>query len=271
MNEKLRASRELIVKALNLWSKPCVLWSGGKDSMVLLHLLRSMLGKIPVVCWREPWFHYKNKFVNRIIDEWELEVWDWHPARVALTKGNNRIDILNYYSFGQHPEAVMMLSRGTEREPAAGEKLVCGKDTVLSRPATPFIPPWDLSFHGHKSTDIDLIHGNLPLEVDLMDTPGMMACAFPLRHWTDADVFDYLEENDVPIDLSRYYKTSEGWQIQPYQRLNPDYLPLCLKCCDPDEGEYVHCFKLKMTINNISAAVRWEKPQLAYCNLGGKE
>lgn len=269
MNEKLRDSRALIVKALNRWSNPCVLWSGGKDSMVLLHLLREMLGKIPVICWREPWFPYKNRFVNRIIAEWELEVWDWHPVKVALTKGNGRIDILNYYPFGRTPEATLMLSRGVEREPAEGEKLLCGKDTVLSRPLAPFIPPWDLSFHGHKSADVDLIQGNVPLEVDLMDTPGQMPCAFPLRHWSDKDVFEYLEEHEVPIDLNRYTRNDEQeWVNKPYQRFNPDYLPLCLKCCDPDEGEFVDCPKLKMRINNISQSVRWEKPHFAYCNVG---
>ena len=151
MREKLKASRELIVKALNQWTKPCVLWSGGKDSMVVLHIVRELLGKVPVVCWREPWFAYKNKFVNRIIEEWDLEVWDWHPARVALCKGNGRIDILNFYQFGFKPDAVLMLSRGVEREPAEGEKLLCGKDTVLSRPVAPFVSPWDIAFHGHKS------------------------------------------------------------------------------------------------------------------------
>ena len=271
MTEKLKASKELIIRALNRWAKPCVLWSGGKDSMVVLHIVREMIGKIPVVCWREPWFQYKNKFVNRMIEEWDLEVWDWHPAKVALCKGNSRIDILNYYHFGPAPEALLMLSRGVEPEAAEGEKRLCGKDTVLSRPVAPFSIPWDLAFHGHKSTDKDRIHGNIPLEVDLMDVPGYTVACYPLRHWSDEDVFAYLEEHNVPIDLDRYGKTSEGWCVKAYQRFNPDFLPLCLKCCDPDEGEFVDCPKLRMRINNISNKVRWEKPTLPYCHIGGKE
>jgi len=95
MSEPVKLARETIIRALNKWSDPCCLWSGGKDSTVLLHLLREILGSIPVVCFREPWFPYKDRFVNRVIEEWNLEAWDWHPAKVALTKGHGRIDILN--------------------------------------------------------------------------------------------------------------------------------------------------------------------------------
>src|SRR5215510_2979065 len=263
MSEPVKLARETIIRALNKWSDPCCLWSGGKDSTVLLHLLREILGSIPVVCFREPWFPYKDRFVNRVIEEWNLEAWDWHPAKVALTKGHGRIDILNYYPFGRHPEALLMLSRGTEREAAEGEKLRCGRETVLSRPLAPFCPPWGLAFHGHKSSDIDPIQGHVPLEVDLLDIPGQMPAAFPLRHWSDQDVFEYLEDHNIPIDLARYERGEDGrWHSLPYQKYNPDYLPLCLKCCDPDEGEYVDCPKLKMRINNVSTSIRWDKPKL---------
>ena len=148
---------------------------------------------------------------------------------------------------------------------------MCGRDTLLSRPCAPFIPPWDISFHGHKSVDKDACSGPVPLEVDVMDTPGMMACAYPLRHWSDEDVFEYIEENDVPYDKLRYQKIEGQWTVLPYQKYNPDYMPACLRCVDPDEGEFVHCPKLNRQINNISSKVRWETPQANYCNLRKEE
>jgi hypothetical protein len=264
LETKIRVTTAMIRDLLRHYHRPCVLWSGGKDSMALLHLLRILTQrKIDVVCWREPWMPQKQRFVNKIVAKWNLTVWDWHPEAVALCKGNARIDVLNYYSFGSHP---MMLARGTERP--EGESWLCGRDTFMSRPRTKFVPPWDLAFHGHKSCDVDPCSGAVPLESDLMDTPGMVACAFPLRHWSDDDVFEYLEHFRVPIDSDRYAKGADGkWATLPYQDRNPDYYPACFKCMDPDEGEFVMCPKLGIAINNISSHVRWEQPTMPYCNL----
>jgi hypothetical protein len=137
----------------------------------------------------------------------------------------------------------------------------------MSRPVAPFVPPWGLCFHGHKSCDQDATSGPIPLEVDVMNSPGMMACCYPLRHWSDEDVFAYIEEHNVPYDFARYRKVKGKWEVLPYQEDNPDYYPACLKCLDPDEGEFVDCPKLRCQINNISSGVKWESPRASYCNL----
>ena len=105
-----------------------------------------------------------------------------------------------------------------------------------------------------------------------MDTPGTIAAAYPLRHWSDADVFAYIEEHAVPYDRDRYCRHPDGrWESLPYQWRNPDYYPACMRCLDPDAGEWVHCPKINAQINNISGQVRWEKPALPYCNLRTSE
>ena len=250
-------------------NRPCVLWSGGKDSMVLLHILRQLTPPMPVICWREPWLPYKQRFANKIIDDWNLNVWDWHPASVSLVKGNGRIDVLNAYQMGLQG-ATLTLARGIEKG-SKEERPLCGRDTFMSRPVAPFVPPWDVCFHGHKSCDIDACSGPVPLEVDIMDTPGMMACVFPLRHWTDEEVFEYIEDEEVPYDKKRYAKVGGEWQVLPYQRENPDYYPACMRCLDPDEGAFVHCPKYNRQINNVSDRVKWQEPKAAYCNLRSEE
>ena len=260
---QIENSKRLIQTMLERFSRPCVLWSGGKDSMVLLHLVRAFRKDIDVVCWREPWMPEKQEFANRIIKLWNLTVWDWHPQRVSFCKGNDRVDILNWYNWGASP---VMLARGTER-PVEGKPWLCARDTFLARPLQSFVPPWDLGFHGHRSSDVDLCSGSIPLEVDMMNTPGTIPTVFPLRHWSDDDIFEYTEEQKLPIDLHRYRKVGAKWEVLPYQEKNPDFYPTCVKCLDEDEGEFVQCPKLNAQINNISNFVKWEKPRMAYCGL----
>lgn len=264
---KADESIALIQQMLEGHPRPCVLWSGGKDSQVLLHLVRGVNPAVEVVCWREPWLPKKQKFVNAMIARWNLTVWDWHPERVSLCKGGGRIDVLNHYSWGAQP---LILARGTER-PIAGQEWLCGRDTFLNRPLGKFAVPFGIAFHGHKSADVDPCSGPIPLETDVMNTPGVLLTVFPLRRWDDEDVFAYSELHDVPIDLSRYRKVDGRWEVLPYQERNPDYYPACFKCVDPDEAEFVRCPKLNAQINNVSNYVSWEKPKLSYCNLRTEE
>ena len=152
--------RRSIWRLVRHYKRPCVLWSGGKDSTAMLHLLREMVPEpLPVVCWREPWQPWKQEFCNRVIELWNLTVWDWHPLGVCLCKGNGRIDVLNSYQFGTTGR--MILARGIE-PPHEGEPWLCGRETFLSRPLAPFVAPWDLAFHGHKSVDDDPTSGQIP-------------------------------------------------------------------------------------------------------------
>lgn len=267
LDDKISSAVRTITAALDQYRKPCVLWSGGKDSMVLLHLLRGGGYHFPVVCWREPWMPWKQRFVNRIIDAWSLEVWDYAPSAVALCKGNGRIDVMQHYQIGA---GAMILARGTE-PPEEGKPWLCGRDTFLSRPVGSFAFPWDGMFHGHKSCDADPTSGGVPLKVDVLHTPGSAASIYPLREWTDEDVFAYIDRFGVPYDESRYARTPSGWTILPEKDGNPDYYHTCFRCCDPDAPAFVACPKLGVEINNIAGQLRFIAPAMAYCGLRQKE
>ena len=150
LSEKLAASRERIAGWLAHFRSPCILWSSGKDSQVLLHLLRSMGHDLPVVTFQEPWQRGRLNFTQQVASDWNLTLYDFPPSELGLNRGNGRIDIMQRFQLGNFS---LWLARGTE-PPREGEPFQCGIDW-LSRPTGGMQFPWDAAFHGQKSSDED--------------------------------------------------------------------------------------------------------------------
>jgi hypothetical protein len=263
LTSKIHEAEEIVRKTLQTHSEPVIAWSSGKDSMCLLHIIMFRMGiKMPVICYREPWMPDKLDFTNTVIRHYGLEAWDYSPCDVALRKGNGRIDVLNSYQIGA---STMQVARGTE--PPGTGPFLCGVETFLRRPRGTFAFPWGIIFHGHKSCDIDPCAGPVPLKVDVKLTPGSATAAFPVRNFTDDEIFEYLEENDCPIDPGRYLKVGEKWTVLEDKRNSPDYYPTCFKCCDPENGEFVRCPKYNWDMPSLSGSVKWETPNMPYCGL----
>lgn len=267
MRQKIERSCEIIEQALKKYKRPCTFWSSGKDSMALLYLIKFYLQlEFPVVCWKEPWMPQKLEFTNRVIREWNLEIWDWAPSAVKLCQGNGRIDVLNYYQVNPillDPE-YMIIARGIE-PPEEGKPFLCGLETFLGRPTGSFNFPWDVGFIGHKTCDEDPCSGKIPLEVDVVHSATSVSAAYPLRDWTDEDVYQFHIDNSIPFDETRY--DIKAKKVLPDKHKNPDYYHTCLKCCDPTSSAFVQCPKYGLQINNISHKVPWDAPKMEYCNL----
>jgi 3'-phosphoadenosine 5'-phosphosulfate sulfotransferase (PAPS reductase)/FAD synthetase len=57
------------------WPRAVVLWSGGKDSTALLHLIRYGAGiDIPVIQYRQPKFRERYAYSDYLIKEWNLDI-----------------------------------------------------------------------------------------------------------------------------------------------------------------------------------------------------
>lgn len=269
METKISKTLDFIRAMLGKYRNPCILWSGGKDSMVLLHLIKFKLGiNLPCVCWRDPWMPHKLKFIERVIQEWQLEVWDYAPSRISLCRGNGKIDALMGYQInsplpGQEPQYIE-IAKGTE-SPEEGKPYLCGLETFLSRPLGSFAFPWDGMFHGHKSADVDPLFGKVPLSVDFILNPSGAASLFPLREWTDDEIFQYHGDNYLPFDERRYDVKNK--KTLDDKHANPDYYHACFKCCDPSSPKFVRCPKYDADVNNVAHLAPWISPSLAYCGI----
>jgi 3'-phosphoadenosine 5'-phosphosulfate sulfotransferase (PAPS reductase)/FAD synthetase len=88
MHDLISETCRKVEQWLGQCANPCVLWSGGKDSTAMLHLIRHEVGaKLPCVQWREPRFRSRYAHSDRLAAEWDLEVYDWTPLAYALTDG----------------------------------------------------------------------------------------------------------------------------------------------------------------------------------------
>lgn len=263
---KIDRAKELIAMALRGAARPCVLWSGGKDSTCLLHLARAVRPEIECVFWTLPWERGKLKFARYLEAEWGLTVHDAPPAGIALCRGNGRIDVMETYPLRGRGQ-VLTVARGTEPM-EAGKVFTCGVEW-LERPKAVAGFPFDLALHGHKSVDVDPLSGPVPLQADVVPCPGGTEVVFPLRDWSDADVWNYTWGYDIPYDPQRYKTNGEALKEK---RGNSDYYHACFACCDASAGEFVACPKRGgAVVASVAGRVPWVAPKVEYCRLRTEE
>lgn len=235
-----------------------VMSSFGKDSMVMLHLIRENLTRdplsahqfpMPVIHHRHPWFPHKNEFADKIIRSWALEVFDYLPLACGVKAKPEKIELVARYPFGY---SAVDIPVNTE-DPLPRRDYVCGLKWILRPKQAAMLWDWDTVFIGHKSSDVDPYEGAVPLKHDAADV-GEVSVVFPLRHWTDDDVWRYIEENHVEYDRRRY----AGHLEVPDKWLNNDYIHACTRCIDPrnETDKEVLCPKTNQLTPNIGAKVQ---------------
>lgn len=258
----IEKAKQIIRDAMEAGQRVALLCSFGKDSMALLHLVRETVAReplsahafpLPVIFWRDPWFPHKYEFAERVIRSWGIAVHDFPPVAAGVKVNANSIELSARYSLGVGTIDLPKNTLPPERYEFRRDYL-CGLNDWLLRPKNAMHTfPWDVLIHGHKSSDVDPFEGSVPLRNDREQVTDSVSLFFPLREWTDGDVWSYLRENHVPWQKERY--SADGTD-QPDQWWNPDYTHACTRCIDPREkGKMVDCPKLGFPVLNIGANV----------------
>lgn len=254
-------AQQVIGHVFGAYRKPVFMCSFGKDSMVLLHLLQGR--QIPVLFHRDPWWPEKYAFADRIIAKYQLEVHDYAPSAMTLWEGKEIMAFTSHYQVGYHPEAILQVPKNIV-EPEVGGRFLCGLKDVLKRPTGAFNYPWDCAIVGHKSSDQDQIAGKIPLNCDIKQGAGITPdLAFPLRNWTDKDIWDYIEEQGVEVQDDRY--DAQNRKEWPDKRFNSDYAHVCIACCDRRSPALsVVCPKTGYEVSCVAGMVPYAKPNHTY-------
>lgn len=201
---------------------PAVLSSFGKDSVLLLNLVREVRSDFTVLWFRTG---QSEHFARRIIREWRLTVYSWAPSDVYLLANNGDRTLVHEYSFGEHRLPVLI-------DLAAGNS--CALTKFTDRTPQLFLP-FDVILTGYKDCDEHWVKGNSPLFQE-GTTVGHARMFAPLRHLSDEQVRAAIFDRKIPFEPT------------------PDELPLCTSCMTAGPGQ-VFCPE----VDHMIPAMQWEK------------
>lgn len=234
LNKKIDYSLNLINEQINKHRNPVVMTSFGKDSMVLMDLVRKVDKNLPYLFHREALKPKKYRFSNEVIEKWDLTVYDFPPVQSAvqytrLPDGTLEFEIQNWYSFGNYTYTVP-----TGIIESDSDDCCCGLQ-ILTKPKGQHEFIWDLVFIGHKSSDTDVFYESLELKTDVKnDIKDAPVTVFPLKDWTDEDIWEYSRQYNVPQNMERYGQKEFRNQSSDFT-YNPDYFETCIKCINKFE------------------------------------
>lgn len=220
-------ARQIIKEVLDRAECPALLCSFGKDSMLLLSLIREVK-QIPLIWFRSGLSSEQERFAKQIIRDWDLIVWSWEPSDVYVLPNDKGFTLVREQAFGVHRLPLL-----TDIEP--GSKCVFSFPAVRTRS---LFPHFDYIFAGWRDSDPDgegcyWITGPTPFPEDGYSL-GKAKVYAPLRHLKDSEVWQAIRELNVPV-ADRYQGEIDT---------KPDSFSFCTNCLSsetlcPETGEMI--------------------------------
>lgn len=260
---KLETARLWLKWMADHYTAPVLLVSFGKDSMVMLHLARTMGYNWPVVTFMDPWWPERYRYAQRLIQEWNLEVHVPPAKGLGMYEQDGDLQAVTSYGLGGGDIALPRdVLRYNEHEALGNE--ICLKEDFFRRPTGTMTFPWDVAGHGQKASDTNPIFGKVGVNTHQLKTPSNSPdLIYPLKDWTDDDIWDYAAEHEIPLHEERY--DVENRTVWKDRKDDIDYVPACARCVDRSEADSVWCPKHQKITDNISKNIPYvENLQLAH-------
>src|ERR1035437_2286077 len=258
---KISNAKLLLEKVLKEYNKIVVMSSFGKDSQVMIHLLKTMGIKLPLLQHKDPWADpRKYEFSDAQIIAEGYEMHDYLPQSTSIT--NDGEAITSFYSVG--PQVFLWIGKDVF-PPQEGKPTLCGLE-MYNRPTTSSFPfPWDLCLVGHRSDDVDLVQGPVPLKVDVHTNEVGPDYCFPLRHFTLEDIWSYTDKFGVAQNYKRYDRNNSYKNFSDIS-YNDDRYEACVACLSRKNPSIVRCPKFGLVANISSTLRHTTAPKLDYIN-----
>jgi phosphoadenosine phosphosulfate reductase len=185
---KLRYSQQLVRRTLLRFKKPAVACSFGKDSMVVLHLVRKYLKDVKVV-WNNTLVEYPDtyEFARHIIDKWKLDCVEAKPKTTFW-------EIVDKYGFPIH-------SRNSKGEKQFAAYKCCNELKKKPTMAALRNIGCDLYFTGLSRHESRLREFSARMYGDFFYSSKWKHWkCHPLLNWTIEDIWEYIDRFKLPYN-----------------------------------------------------------------------
>lgn len=249
----------LIAQALDRADNPVVAWSAGKESQLLLALARRIRPNIQALYLRGFEHPTKHDFAARQAAALGLTVISPVPAATDVVAVGDHVELVETYLLQEH--AVLSFPLEPDPDHVPGPDSFCAVEKI-NQPVSNHPLGVDCVFLGSRSDDVDPVHGPLALERDTVEANGCLF-VFPLRNWTESDVWEASELMGVEQNKARY--------VEKDMAQNADYWNLCCECLKPGPGGAVVCPKVGDRVfrlgNYLNLEERREARERTFINL----
>lgn len=234
---------------------PAIAWSAGKDSQVLLYFAVTIQPEIPIIYFRALNHPAKHSFMERIAQEWNLNLIIPSPiGRDVLQAENGRIEIIEVYQVGANQTMYFPVEAEPGFVPDAAA--ICGRKHLEDGPISCAVPDRDAIFIGHRGDDADPTHGQVPLKSYVAEDRGFKY-VYPLKDWTEAEIWEASNILSIPQNEARYRRGE--------MEANADYYPLCTGCLRAGApGETVRCPQTQTMVPLLPAEINPEANRAAW-------
>ncbi len=251
MRSKIESAKKMISMVDRQYKNPLCYTGFGKDSIVVLHLIKEMGLKWDCMFHRDPYFPKKYAYANKIIEDWDLVCRDFPARFTSVFYMNDTFEVVRHYRIG-YDNLVLCAMLYKPEEYVEGQYLCALKDIYL-QPRGDIEYIWDAMVEGHRTVEAKPHTAMTPagLRWQGKHTLGSADVFFPIHDWTNKEVYYYIRDNGIPINDRAYDIVDDELVPKADKTYNPDCRPACYECMLPENPMTVHCPRHGITVNNV--------------------
>jgi phosphoadenosine phosphosulfate reductase len=196
---KARVAEVIVEQALKTFNRTAVVWSGGKDSTLVLHFVNKVCEQLgfekPVCVVIDHWGHFDEtvEFIDRVSKQWGLRV---------VYKGNERLKAHSYGEIVKREELSEEDKKELESIGFKGESFPFALNNVAANHLLKTVPMKEFVREGgYDALYIGIRMDENPARADetFFSRREDHMRVHPILTFTERDVWNYILNNKVPI------------------------------------------------------------------------